>query len=73
MTCQAKSECAEYHRAAVERIADSFVPWLFVPRLREVLDNIEHGNRRMGAWSPGLPLKTAGSRIVWREMRKVGL
>jgi hypothetical protein len=54
MTCQAKSECAEYHRAAAERIADSFfVPWLFVPRLCEVLDNLEHGNRRMGAWAPG--------------------
>src|SRR5437868_2998302 len=52
MAWQAKSGCAEHHRAAVERIANSFpVPWLLVPRTGEVLDNLEHCNRRLRAWA----------------------
>ena len=46
MTWQAKSGCAEHHRAAVERIANSFpVPWLLAPRTYEAFDC----NRRLRA------------------------
>jgi hypothetical protein len=52
MTWQAGSGCAEHHRAAVERIANSFpVPWLLAPRTDEVFDNLEHFNRRLCAWA----------------------
>ena len=52
MAWQAKSGCAEHHRAAVERIANSFpVPWLLAPRTGEVFDNLEHCNRRLRAWA----------------------
>jgi MULE transposase domain len=52
MTWQAKSGCAEHHRTAVERIANSFpVPWLLAPRTGEVFDNLEHCNRRLRAWA----------------------
>lgn len=52
MPWQAKPGCAEHHRAAVERIANSFpLSWLLAPCTGEVFDNLEHCNRRLRAWA----------------------
>ena len=52
MAWKAKSGCAEHHRAAVERIANSFpVPWLLAPRTGEVFDDLKHCNRSLRAWA----------------------
>ena len=51
MPWQAKPRCAEHHRAAVERIANSFpIPWLLASHTGEVFDNLDHCNRRLRAW-----------------------
>jgi hypothetical protein len=47
MPRQAKSGCAEHHRAVIERISNLLPPaWLLQPQSREVFDNRKYYNRR---------------------------
>ena len=52
MLWQAKVGCAEHHRAAVERIVNTYPPaWLLRPQSGELFDNLDHCNRRLRGYS----------------------
>jgi hypothetical protein len=52
MSWQAKSGCAEHHRAAVERAVNVLPPlWLLHPQTGEVFDSLDHCNRRLRGYT----------------------
>jgi hypothetical protein len=63
MSWQAKSGCAEHHRAAVER-AVNLLPlhWLLHPQTGEVFDSLDHCNRRLRGYA-----LAKGFNIVHKE------